>query len=42
MDGELDLIHSLAMEEHLRTCVNCTRAYHQQQVLGTALRTSNL
>ena len=42
LDGELDLIHSLAMEEHLRTCVNCTRAYHRQQALGTALRTSNL
>lgn len=42
VDGELDLVHSLAIEEHLQTCAPCTRAYHQQQALQTALRTSNL
>jgi len=26
LDGELDLVRSVAVEEHLKTCAACTRA----------------
>jgi anti-sigma factor RsiW len=42
LDGELDLVSSLKIEEHLRTCTTCMRLYANQQVLRAALRTDKL
>lgn len=42
LDGELDVVHSLALAEHLRSCATCTRLYEAQQGLQTALRGSDL
>lgn len=37
VDGELDLVHSLRIEQHLQGCADCTRLYHRQQALRAAL-----
>jgi anti-sigma factor RsiW len=37
-DGELDLVRSLEVEEHLRECSACAEALSRQQALRTALR----
>ena len=37
-DGELDLVRSLEVEEHLRECSGCAEALGQQQALRSALR----
>ena len=42
MDGELDLVRSLELEEHLKTCESCAQEMRNQQTLRNALRTSNL
>lgn len=42
VDGELDLVHSLAIEQHMQTCADCTRLYQQQQALRAALSTREL
>lgn len=42
VDGELDLVRTLHIEQHLRDCPVCARAFTQQQVLRTALRGSSL
>ncbi len=33
LDGELDLVHSVEMEQHLQNCGACKSAYEQQQTL---------
>jgi anti-sigma factor RsiW len=38
LDGELDLAASLEFERHLRGCSACERAYANQQVLRSAIR----
>jgi anti-sigma factor RsiW len=42
MDGELDLVHSLAIEQHMQTCGECTQLYHQQQALHAGLQAREL
>lgn len=37
LDGELDLVRSLAVEQHLRECTNCSRSYAELQSLHRAL-----
>ncbi len=38
IDAELDMVHSLKVEQHLRACSACRRNYHDYQVLRTAIR----
>jgi anti-sigma factor RsiW len=38
VDGELDVVHTLEMEQHLQSCPACTRACGQIRELSTALR----
>lgn len=40
LDGELDVVHSLALSQHLQGCPVCARAYEAQQHLRDALRGS--
>jgi anti-sigma factor RsiW len=42
LDGELDVVSSRALVQHLQTCLACTQAYEGQRTLQTALRTSAL
>lgn len=42
MDGELDLLNSLRVEEHLKDCPSCARDYQNQQALKSALGDSSL
>ena len=42
VDGELDLVRTLHIEQHLRECSACARAYAHQQALRSALRGSSL
>ncbi len=42
LDGELDVVSSLAFTQHLQACVACAQAYESQRALRTALRTSTL
>ena len=42
VDGELDLVRNLEIEEHLRGCSGCAQAYKGQQTLQTALRAGSL
>ncbi len=42
VDGELDLVTSLQIEDHLQTCADCRRIYEQQQALRTAFQDSGL
>jgi len=37
VDGELDLVRTIELEQHLHTCARCARAYRDQQALRTAL-----
>ncbi len=39
LDGELDLVRNVEMEEHLRECPACGRAYEDRQALRAAVRT---
>jgi anti-sigma factor RsiW len=41
-DGELDLLHSLEMERHLKECGACKSGYEQQQALRSAINGSSL
>jgi len=41
-DGELDLVRSLAFEEHLKTCPQCAAELCEQQALRDSLRTAHL
>ena len=42
LDGELDLVRSLEIEEHLKTCPNCAQELWNQQTLRKAFRSSSL
>jgi len=39
MDGELDLVRGLEIEEHLKECAQCSRDLRNQQALRKAMRT---
>ena len=41
-DGELDVASSLNVEEHLRTCPDCTATVRQCREIGNALRNAGL
>ncbi len=42
LDGELDLVRSLEIEEHMKTCPGCAQQLWSQQTLRKAFRSSNL
>lgn len=42
VDAELDMAHSLMVEQHLRECSACRRDYHDYQALRTAIRDDSL
>ncbi len=42
VDGELDLVRNVAIEQHLHVCPVCSPIYTQHQALRAALRTSGL
>ena len=37
LDGELDLVNAVAVEEHLKTCARCAQAHANQQALQAAI-----
>jgi anti-sigma factor RsiW len=42
LDGELDLVRSLELEQHLQTCPSCSHTYQNQQALRAAIQTGSL
>jgi anti-sigma factor RsiW len=42
LDGELDLVNAVTIEEHLKTCARCSQAHTSQQALQAAIRGSRL
>jgi anti-sigma factor RsiW len=40
-DGELDLMHSLEIEEHVKTCAGCAQELREQQTLRKGIRSAN-
>lgn len=42
LDGELDLVRSLEIEEHLKTCHDCAQELRSHQTLRRAFRSANL
>jgi anti-sigma factor RsiW len=42
LDGELDLARSLEVEQHMRECEVCARAYHNQITLRSSLKDESL
>ncbi len=42
LDGELDLVKSLEIEEHLQGCQACSQTYQNQQALRAALNAGSL
>jgi len=42
MDGELDLVRNVDIEEHLRTCDACSQVYQAQLALRSALKSDEL
>lgn len=42
LDGELDVIHNVEFEEHLKTCPDCARELRNQQTMRQSLRASDL
>jgi len=42
LDGELDLVRSLAIEEHLKNCPACARLHRERQSLRTAMAGGSL
>jgi anti-sigma factor (TIGR02949 family) len=42
LDGELDLVRSLELEEHLKTCPDCAQELRSHQTLRRAFRSANL
>src|SRR5690242_7763937 len=42
IDGELDLVNTVALEAHLHDCPLCSRKYKNQQTLRNAIRSSSL
>jgi anti-sigma factor RsiW len=41
-DGELNLVHSLEIEQHLRDCASCSQAYRNLQALRDSLGAASL
>ncbi|MBV9865655.1 MAG: anti-sigma factor [Abitibacteriaceae bacterium] len=41
-DGELDLAHSLELEQHLQECATCAQQYQQHRLLSTAISRGSL
>jgi anti-sigma factor RsiW len=41
-DGELDLVRSLEIEEHLKTCTFCAQELREQHTLREGIRSANL
>jgi anti-sigma factor RsiW len=42
VDGELDLVHTLEVEQHLRDCAACSQTYQSLQALSGSLRSGAL
>src|SRR5258706_10674608 len=42
IDGELDLLKSLEVEQHMKDCPVCTRAYNNHQALRSAISSASL
>ncbi|HEX7734263.1 MAG TPA: zf-HC2 domain-containing protein [Ktedonobacteraceae bacterium] len=42
LDGELDVAHSLAVEQHLQTCAVCQREHQSYRTLSTAIKGGSL
>jgi mycothiol system anti-sigma-R factor len=42
LDGELDLVRSLEVEQHMKDCPVCTRAYNNHQALRSAIANASL
>lgn len=42
LDGEVDLVNAVAIEEHLDTCARCGQEYRAQQALRAAIRGGGL
>src|SRR5580704_2738814 len=38
MDHELDLVRQLEIEQHLKECASCSRAYAERRSLQTAIK----
>jgi anti-sigma factor RsiW len=41
-DGELDLVRSLEIEEHVKTCGSCAQELREQQILRKSIRAASL
>jgi anti-sigma factor RsiW len=41
-DGELDVVHSVEIEKHLKSCDTCARVYANARTLKTAIRSGDL
>ena len=42
LDGELDLIHSVELEDHLNSCAACAQELRSQQTLRKAMQSSDI
>jgi len=42
VDGELDLVRSLEVEQHMHECESCASAYHSQRILRSSLKNDSL
>jgi anti-sigma factor RsiW len=42
LDGELDLVRNIEIEEHLHDCAGCSQAYKNHRTLRTSIRTGAL
>ena len=42
LDGELDPVHNVEIDEHLHGCARCTQSYNDRQLLRQALKTEPL
>ena len=42
IDGELDLVHNLEIEEHLKQCPECSQSYERRRLLQGALKAAPL
>ena len=42
LDGELDLVRSIEFEDHLKSCLDCSRDFANQQALRKSLQAANL
>ena len=42
LDGELDLVRTIEMETHLKSCAACARELESQQAMRDAMRRGSL